>query len=127
LLDHLTQTVANRLRIPVKLDIIDDTILPAEVQVTFYRVAQEAFNNIMKHATAAEAWVQVDAQPQLARLTIRDDGLGFDPGASQPGHLGVGIMRERADRIGAEIEIKSQPGQGTEIILFWSAEESSAL
>ena len=124
LLDHLTRTVANRLRIPVDLEIFNDTILPAEIQVTFYRVAQEAFNNIMKHAAAKHAGVEIDAQPHRAQMIIRDNGQGFDPETSKPGHLGVGIMRERAKRIGAEIEIKSQPAQGTEITLFWVDEKT---
>jgi two-component system nitrate/nitrite sensor histidine kinase NarX len=79
----------------------------------------------MKHASAEQAWVIVDAQPQFARLTIRDDGQGFDPVEPQPGHLGVGIMQERAQRIGAEIVIESQPAQGTKITLSWDLEKSS--
>jgi PAS domain S-box-containing protein len=126
LLDHLTRSVSNRLRIPVELSIENDTILPSDIQVTFYRVAQEGFNNISKHAGATQAWVSIDAQPQRALMTIRDDGQGFDPQqAIQLGHLGIGIMKERAERIGAQLHLRSEPHQGTEISLTWENRETS--
>jgi PAS domain S-box-containing protein len=125
LVDHLTRSVSNRIRIPIDLEIVNDTILAAEIQIPFYRVAQEAFNNIMKHAAASQVWVTIDAQPDRALLIIRDNGRGFDPENIQLGHLGVGIMKERAERIGAKLNIKSQPDQGTALSLIWQSEKSS--
>ena len=126
LLDHLTRSVSNRLRIPIDLSIENDTILPADIQVAFYRVAQEVFNNISKHSLANQVWVVVDARPFQALLIIRDDGQGFDPQqAPQIGHLGLGIMKERAAQIGAQLEIRSQLNQGTEVSLTWQSEKMS--
>lgn len=125
LLDHLTRSVSNRIGIPIELEIVNDTILNAEIQVSFYRVAQEAFNNIIKHAAATQVWVVIDAQPNRALLTVRDNGQGFDPENFQHGHLGLGIMKERAERIGANLIIKSHPDQGTELLLTWQSEKSS--
>jgi two-component system nitrate/nitrite sensor histidine kinase NarX len=54
-------------------------------------------------------------------MRIRDDGIGFDPGElGTPGHYGLGMMRERAEAVQAQLTFSSQPGQGTEIILRWA-------
>jgi two-component system nitrate/nitrite sensor histidine kinase NarX len=84
-----------------------------------YRIVQEAFNNIAKHAGAGHVWVEVRCQPQQANLLIRDDGCGFDPHQVLPDRLGVGIMRERARSIDASFEIDSRPGQGTQVAVTW--------
>jgi two-component system nitrate/nitrite sensor histidine kinase NarX len=55
-------------------------------------------------------------------LRIRDDGRGFDPASIPPDHLGVGIMRERAATVGATLEIESQAGHGTQIVIVWKGE-----
>jgi nitrate/nitrite-specific signal transduction histidine kinase len=53
-------------------------------------------------------------------LSIEDDGRGFDPQAIPSGHLGIGIMRERAQKIGATFQINSEPGDGTSVLVTWS-------
>lgn len=124
LLDHLTHSVSNRLRIPIELEVVQDVILMAEVQLAFYRIAQESLNNIMKHASATQAWVVLDAQANRASLLVRDDGEGFEMGNSQPENMGLGIMRARAEKIGAQFNIQSQLNHGTEIRLTWENGEA---
>ncbi len=95
--------------------------LSSEQEIVIYRIAQEALNNIFKHAAASQAAVVLDCQPEQLTLRIRDDGVGFDPGKALPEHLGLSIMRERATAIGAEIRIESQLKQGTQVTVVWQS------
>jgi len=97
--------------------------LPANVQVALYRIAQEALNNIAKHARANAVSLELDHQPdgQIV-LRIRDDGQGFDTSRSEPGHLGLSIMCERALDIGALLKMDSNLGKGTSITVSWRNE-----
>ncbi len=108
-----------RTRMPVTTTVVSDRPLPTEVQIALYRIAQEALNNIVKHAQASRATVSLDNEPDLVTLRISDDGRGFDPGSVQAHQMGMKIMHERAQAIGAAIRATSQPGQGTEIVVVW--------
>jgi signal transduction histidine kinase len=90
-----------------------------------YRIAQEALNNVAKHAGANQATVRLCCEPERVELHITDDGRGFDVGSIPPDHLGVGIMRERAEAIGAILTIESQAGIGTEIAVAWTDASST--
>lgn len=92
--------------------------LPADVQVQVLHVVQEALSNVRKHAQAREVWVEVQQSPQW-RVEVRDDGRGFEPGGAGPDetHVGLRIMRERAQHIGATVEVESVPGSGTCVVL----------
>jgi two-component system nitrate/nitrite sensor histidine kinase NarX len=120
LLRHLTEAITGRARTPVALEVEGNCLLPPEVQVVFYRITQEALNNVAKHARATQAVVRLSCRPNCVELAIEDDGGGFDIANLSPEHLGLGIMRERADSIGATLTIDTQPGQGTRINLVWS-------
>jgi PAS domain S-box-containing protein len=120
LLQQLAEVVMARTRIPVDTTITACGSLPEAVQLAFYRVAQEALNNVDKHSRASQAELSLQCDPDRARLRIRDDGRGFDPRAVQTERLGLEIMQERAQAIGATLKIASQQGQGTEITLVWS-------
>jgi signal transduction histidine kinase len=63
----------------------------------------------------------------MVTLSVRDNGRGFDPDQVSPDHLGLGIMRERAEAIGTKLMVESTSGQGTEVSVFWTAssEEST--
>ena len=101
------------------LDIDGDGMpLPADVQVQVLHVVQEALSNVRKHAQAREVWVEVQQTPQW-RVEVRDDGRGFDPDGAGPDetHVGLRIMRERAQNIGATVEVASVPGSGTCVVL----------
>ena len=81
------------------------------------RIAQEAVANSLQHASAKAIWVKLEAQNHLLRMSIRDDGRGFQPDAApdSDGHFGLLGMRERAARIGGDLNLVSHPGEGTAI------------
>jgi nitrate/nitrite-specific signal transduction histidine kinase len=89
--------------------------LAPEVQVALYRIAQEALNNVARHAQASRVEVQVAFGAAGVLLEIADDGRGFEDGAGRPDSFGLSIMHERAAKIGAELQIESNPGQGTRV------------
>jgi PAS domain S-box-containing protein len=104
-------------RITLKIHGKDE--IPAKVQIAFYRIAQEALNNIVKHSKATEAVVELDFRMDCITLIIRDNGRGFDPEQARAGHLGTGIIQERALSIGALARINSHIGEGTEVCVEW--------
>jgi signal transduction histidine kinase len=123
LLRQLTESITGRARVPVHLEVEGECQLAAEVKVALYRIAQEALNNVAKHAGASQATVQLHCQPGQVELCVCDDGHGFDLADLSPDSLGLGIMRERAEAIDAQVQIDSQVGQGTEIRVVWLAGE----
>jgi two-component system sensor histidine kinase DegS len=94
--------------------------LPKEAEIAIYRIVQAALHNVATHAKAEEAWVGFEFGPEQFCVVIKDDGVGFDPGTimAAPGeHLGLIGMKERAESLGANIDIVSESGAGTQIIL----------
>jgi signal transduction histidine kinase len=94
--------------------------LPATLETTCFRVAQEALTNVVRHAQAQHVWVHVQVQDTALQLTIRDDGVGFDPFMAQMrardgNSLGLLGMRERVAIAGGTIQITSNPGDGTTV------------
>jgi PAS domain S-box-containing protein len=87
---------------------------PEEVELCFYRVAQEALNNVMKHSKADRVSVSLSSQRGVARLEIKDTGVGFDSARSSNG-IGLASMRERLRMIGGKVSVISAPGRGTEV------------
>lgn len=106
--------------LPAQLDVRGPVLpLAPDVQVQLLHVVQEALSNVRKHAQARQVWVTLDPRPELS-VTVRDDGRGFDLAArnsddGDDGHVGLRIMRERAAGIGAEVEITSTRGEGTQV------------
>jgi PAS domain S-box-containing protein len=90
--------------------------VPPNVAVCLYRIVQEALRNISRHAGATEVAISLVGENQAIRLSIRDNGKGFDP-AQKTSQVGLGLdsMKERAYIIGGDFSAKSQPGQGTVI------------
>jgi len=87
-------------------------------KIAIYRVIQEALNNIRKHANATEAKVQLCFEPGTVSVKVSDDGKGFKlDGSNTVGHLGLFGMKERAEMLGGNLNITSQPGSGTSILL----------
>jgi two-component system nitrate/nitrite sensor histidine kinase NarX len=120
LLHLLGNALSGRINIPVAVTVEKEIILPAEIQVAFYRVCQEALNNVAKHAKASRVDIDLRQEGTATELRIRDDGQGFDPEPTLPGHYGLSLMRERAEAAGALLSITSQPGHGTELIMQWT-------
>jgi signal transduction histidine kinase len=119
-------TSIQRTNLNVRLDLGEEPPeLTSEVRLGMYRIVQEALHNVMRHSGADEALVRLESTETLLRLTIRDNGSGFDPEtAIRPTSLGLLSMRERAAAIGASLTIVSRPGGGTAIILERTHTES---
>lgn len=119
-------TSIQRTSLNVRLELGDEPPqLTSEVRLGIYRIVQEALHNVMRHSGADEALVRLESTESLLRLTIRDNGSGFDPEtAIRPTSLGLLSMRERAAAIGASLTIVSRPGGGTAIILERAHTES---
>lgn len=121
LLEHQVNAFIARTRLQVGFERSVSYNPPVEVKEAFYRIAQEAFNNIARHAEAAQVRVRLDGEPGKMDLTIQDDGVGFDAQTLEHEGLGLGIMRERARSIGSRLEVASRPGRGTRLHLNWQA------
>jgi two-component system nitrate/nitrite sensor histidine kinase NarX len=123
LLRLLGNALSGRINLPVAVTVTGEFILPAEVQIAFYRVCQEALNNVAKHAKASQVEINLKQEEAVIELRIRDDGQGFDPQQTFSGHYGLSMMRERAEATGALLSVTSQPGHGTELTLRWTETE----
>ncbi|MCB0103994.1 MAG: PAS domain S-box protein [Anaerolineales bacterium] len=119
LLRLLGNSFTGRTDIPVKIMVEGQGMLPAEVQVAIYRVGQEALNNVTKHAEARSVEIVLKQDKSSIELIIRDDGKGFASEQIASGHYGLSMMRERAEAVGAQLSITSQPGKGTELTIRW--------
>lgn len=115
---QLCESLTGRARLPIDVSIEGQRQLPPDVRVAMYRIMQEALNNVVKHSKATQAFVALRLRDPV-RLTIVDDGCGFDPALVPPDHLGLKIMRERAETIGAKIDISSKLGEGTQVNVTW--------
>lgn len=108
--------------VPSTLAVHDEGLpLAADVQIQALHIVQEALSNVRKHARAGHVWVDIWKQPAW-RIEVRDDGIGFARAAAPPDaagetHVGLRIMRERAQRLGATLELRTQPGAGTTVVL----------
>jgi PAS domain S-box-containing protein len=119
LLKQLAESITGRTRIPVTVEVVGLCPGSSELKIGIYRIAQEALNNVAKHSRATQAEVCLHCSADGLKLVIKDNGLGFKAGTRSPGSLGIEIMQERANSIGAGIEITSAPGQGTQVELRW--------
>ncbi|MGH9666388.1 MAG: sensor histidine kinase, partial [Bryobacteraceae bacterium] len=104
---------------PVEVDVSgEQRRLPEDVELNVLRIAQEAVNNALKHAGAATVWVDLRMEARRVLLRVKDDGRGFEPSrvfTAIDGHFGILGMRERAERLGGELDLSSEPGQGTQV------------
>jgi two-component system, NarL family, sensor kinase len=98
----------------VELDLAEHR-LPEPHEVALYRIAQEALQNVVKHAAASQVRLRFTVGPDGARLEVGDDGRGFAPGLGAPavGGYGMHSMSERAELVGGTLSVRSRPGSGT--------------
>ncbi|HRW04341.1 MAG TPA: histidine kinase [Caldilineaceae bacterium] len=119
LIQQLADAIIGRARVPIHVELQGEAELAVGVRVALYRIAQEALNNIAKHAEATNATILLAMAPEQVELLVQDDGKGFLLEQISGQCLGLSIMQERADEIGAKLTIRSQPGQGTIIHVSW--------
>jgi len=120
-LEMLARNAQADLQVPIHFHLIGEPRrLQAESELATYRIVQEALSNIGRHARAQHAWVEAGFQPQGLTVVVRDDGQGFEAPAhpnelAAKGHFGLMGMHERAELIGATLDIASTPGSGTRL------------
>lgn len=120
LLQQLSEAVTGRARLPVSVSVSGDGTIPAETKVAFYRIAQEALNNVAKHSQATRSNVALIYREHEVALVVEDNGRGFDVQKAPTSHLGLGIMKERAEAMGGKLSIESQVGEGTRVEVVWA-------
>jgi signal transduction histidine kinase len=112
--------VEKRAGISVAIVMPESLVLPAYVEEGLYRIAQESLNNSLKHAFATHVSVRLQRKGDDVTLEITDNGIGFDLAninASKVGGMGLNNMRERAEKLHADLSVQSSPGGGTKILL----------
>jgi ligand-binding sensor domain-containing protein/signal transduction histidine kinase len=88
--------------------------LSMPIEQAFFRIAQEALANVARHSHATKVEIHLEYQPETVKMSIRDNGKGFDP-AKRPSGIGLRAIRERTHSINGQVEIESTPGKGTTI------------
>jgi two-component system, NarL family, sensor kinase len=117
-LESLAHTVAGP---EVEVD-VGPARLPAHVEVALYRIAQEALQNVMKHASASRVTLRLSSTHGTVQLVVEDDGRGFRPAQAARNRngdpaYGLAGMRERAELVGARLQVTSAPGSGTRVLV----------
>jgi len=109
-------SVETRAGLQTEMRVKGERRLSLAVEEELYWIAQEALNNVVKHAQARNVTVHLQFGEKNVILEVRDDGVGFEPAKSgQSGGIGLRSMEERAQRIRGRLEIESAPGQGTTV------------
>jgi len=124
----LTKQVAvlrARYNLTVEADLGEEPHLPIEMKHALYRIAQEALHNIVKHARANKVILRLAREANEIILEVRDNGRGFDPAGSFPGHLGLRSMQERATKVGGTLTMESLQGQGARVEIRLPVEPGS--
>jgi signal transduction histidine kinase len=118
-LQKMTESTIARVNLDLELALPDPMPpLAPDVEQCLYRIAQEAMENVAHHANAKKVSLRLKPQGDHLRLTVQDDGLGFDPrDKASTGHFGLVGMKERAELSGGKLMIDSQKGKGTKVIL----------
>lgn len=122
-LDHLLRQLITamhgRRRMTIEFDTEGDFLLPPDAHIALYRIAQEGLNNIIKHSKAKQVTINLMGNGNRVELRLQDNGRGFNPDERFSG-LGLQMMRERAEAIGATFEIESKTDRGTKIRVVWN-------
>ncbi|MBZ0303970.1 MAG: GAF domain-containing sensor histidine kinase, partial [Anaerolineae bacterium] len=122
-LNELVVECARKGKLDVRFDHVDASHpLPARVEIGIYRIVQEALTNVVRHAHAEQASVQLIVMPEKIELTITDDGVGFDPTHIPEGHYGLIGINERVRLLGGQVLVNACPGEGTSLEIKMSLE-----
>jgi signal transduction histidine kinase len=111
--------IANRTGLEIVVQVEEQALVPPEVHFAFYRVVQEALNNIALHASASHVEIDFSSDRERVDLIVRDNGVGFDPADTGIGRLGLSIMKDRIQNVGGSLNIISRKGDGTLIEVRW--------
>jgi len=115
---RLAESAASRFHLDLELDLQNPMpSLSPDIEQAVHRIAQEAIENVSRHAQAKRLRVHLSNNGQGATLIIEDDGRGFDPKETPSGHFGLVGMRERAELAGGRLTIESEKGKGTKVTL----------
>jgi len=117
-LKDFAQSLTKATGVPIGVHIEGHGRLDETEEAEIYRIAYEALTNAVRHAQPQHIHVFLHLSPPEFHLCVEDDGQGFDPHIAQPNHWGLVSMRERAERLGAEMRLDSAPGKGTRIEVF---------
>lgn len=110
------ESLANSIPDVVATVDLDDVDLAPHAQVALYRIAQEALQNVQKHACADNVHLSLSTQDGFVRLLVKDDGAGFEPNArASPLAFGLVGMRERSELVGGQLTVSSRSGRGTTV------------
>jgi signal transduction histidine kinase len=116
--------------VEIEIQVEEAARLPLEAEVQLIWIIREALANVKKHAEARRAWVTFEREAEHARVTIADNGRGFDtarlPRRGLTG-FGLQIMRERAESAGGRLNVESGPGQGTRVMVWLPLKNSRRL
>ena len=108
--------ISAREQVIVSVEADDQRVpLDPDLEEHLFRIVSEALNNVIKHARADSATVQIVQRQRQMRIVVSDDGVGFDKAHDHAGHMGLSTMAERAGAIGAELAVNSSPGDGTTV------------
>jgi two-component system sensor histidine kinase ChiS len=125
-LQQRLDAVERRAGVDARLVVEGELELSPDVEEDLYRIAQEALNNALKHATATLVTVTIRASGERVDLEVADNGRGFEPTAvSDEGGMGLMTMRERAEKFGGELEVLSGPGKATKVRVSLGAHRNS--
>ncbi|HEY6409893.1 MAG TPA: GAF domain-containing sensor histidine kinase [Ktedonobacteraceae bacterium] len=114
-LNKRVEVLRARYNLAVEVYLEEEPAMALEGKHALFRIAQEAFHNITKHAHASKVWLRLAHERQGLVLEVRDNGNGFDPTCDFPGHFGLRSMHERVTSLNGAISIESAPGKGTSI------------
>jgi PAS domain S-box-containing protein len=119
LLQHMVDGLGGRITAKINFNSKGSGLLPPDVQTAIFRISQEALNNIVKHSKAQLVEITYIKEKRKVILEISDNGCGFQSSRILSEHMGVKIMKERADSVGASFKLSSKPKVGTSIKLTW--------
>lgn len=112
----VAEQLSSRANVEVEIETYGEAPLPENVSANLLRIAQESLNNALKHSGASRIAVRVEFEPTGVRLSVRDNGCGFDPAGPRTGGYGLIGIEERAAEINGKIEVNSRSGEGTEVL-----------
>ena len=120
ILRNLARSVEGRTKISIEIIITGDHKYPPKIELGYFRIAQEALNNIIKHSKASKVSITLNALADRLYMEIADNGQGFNDKDISSTSLGLAIMRERAKKMGSVLTIESIPGKGSKITVTYT-------